>query len=57
MGSSAQNRKSGRPDKLKRTPSVAKKLKEFLASRGVPQDKIKPLNFKALKPKKSPNKD
>lgn len=51
MGSSARNRKSGKPDKLKRTPSVAKKLKEFLASRGVPQDPIKPLDFRAPKPK------
>ncbi len=44
MGSSARNRKSGKPDKLKRTPSVAKKLKEFLKSRGVRQDPIKPLD-------------
>lgn len=46
MGSSARNRKSGKPDKLKRTPSVAKKLREFLRSRGLPQDKIKPLDFR-----------
>lgn len=50
MGSSARNRKSGKPDRLKRTPSVAKKLREFLRSRGLAQDKIKPLDFR--KPKR-----
>jgi hypothetical protein len=53
MGSSARNRKSGKPDKLKRTPSVAKKLREFLENRGVSQDPIKPLDFRAPKRKNS----
>ena len=51
MGSSAANRKSGKPDKLPRTPSVAKKLKEFLAGRGLPQDPIRPLDFRKKKAK------
>lgn len=50
MGSSARNRKSGKPDKLPRTPSVNKKLKEFLKERGVAQDPLKPLNFRKKKP-------
>jgi hypothetical protein len=34
---------------------VAKKLAEFLKGGGVPQDPIKPLNFKA--PRRKPKKD
>lgn len=49
MGSSAKNRKSGKPDKLKRAPSVMKKLNEFLTNRGVPQPPLKPLDFRGKK--------
>ena len=49
MGSSAQNRKSGKPDKLKREPSMAKKLKEFFTRKKLPQDRIKPLDFRKKK--------
>ena len=52
MGSSAKNRKSGKPDKLKREPSEMKKMKEFLTKRGVRQDPLKPLDFKNPKGKK-----
>jgi hypothetical protein len=57
MGSSARNRKSGKPDKLPRTPSVAKKLTEFLKGRGVPQDPLKALDFRVKKPKKPKDTD
>ena len=51
MGSSARNRKSGKPDKLPRTPSVNKMASEYLKKKGVPQDPLKPLNFRRKKPK------
>lgn len=51
MGSSARNRKSGKPDKLPRTPSVNKMASEFLKRKGIPQDPLKPLNFRKTKPK------
>lgn len=51
MGSSARNRKSGKPDKLPRTPSVAKMASEFLKRKGIPQDPLKPLNFRRKKSK------
>jgi hypothetical protein len=51
MGSSARNRKSGKPDKLKRTPSVAKKLAQFFEDRGIKTEAIKPLNFRAPRKK------
>lgn len=46
MGSAAKNKKSGKPDVLKRQPSVAKKLKEYLKSKGQEQKPIGPLNFR-----------
>jgi hypothetical protein len=46
MGSAAKNKKSGKPDTLKRQPSVAKKLKEFFARKGVEEKPIQPLNFR-----------
>lgn len=49
MGSSAKNKKSGKPDKLKRQPSVAQKLKEFFTRRKLPQDRIQPLDFRKKK--------
>jgi hypothetical protein len=64
MGSSARNRKLGKPDKLPRTPSVAKKASEYLKKKGIPQDPLKPLNFRKRKvkdletaPEKTPDKD
>lgn len=49
MGSSAKNKKSGSSDKLKRQPSVAKKLTEFFKKRNIEQEPIKPLNFRKKK--------
>lgn len=49
MGSSAKHRKSGTPDKLKRTPSVAKKLKEFFKRKGIDDEPIKPLDIRNKK--------
>lgn len=64
MGSSARNRKSGKPDKLPRTPSVAKKASEYLKKKGIPQEPLKPLNFRKRKvpaaetnPEQIPNQD
>jgi hypothetical protein len=51
MGSSARNRKSGKPDKLPRTPSVNKMASEYLKKKGIPQDPLKPLNFRRKKAK------
>lgn len=55
MGSSAQNRKSGKPDKLPRTPSVAKRAAEYLKSKGIRQDPLKPLDFRKRKSKDAEN--
>ena len=55
MGSSARNRKSGKPDKLPRTPSVAKMASEYLKKKGIPQDPLKPLNFRKRKGKAAEN--
>jgi hypothetical protein len=49
MGSSARNKKAGKPDKLKREPSVAKKLNEYLDKKGVERKPIQPLNFRKRK--------
>lgn len=49
MGSSARNKKSGKPDKLKREPSVAKKLKEFFERKGIKEQPIQPLDFRKKK--------
>ena len=56
MGSSASNRKSGTPDRQPRTPSVAKKLTEYLRTKGIPQDPMKPLDFRRAGTKKNPKK-
>ena len=56
MGSSARNRKSGTPDRQPRTPSVAKKLTEFLRKKGIPQDPMRPLDFRKPGTKKTPKK-
>jgi hypothetical protein len=57
MGSSARNRKSGKPDKLPRTPSVNKMASEDLKKKGIPQDPLKPLNFRKKKLKKDAEAD
>lgn len=49
MGSAAKNKKSGKPDTLKRQPSVAKKLKEYFARKGLKDQPLQALDFRKKK--------